>query len=70
MLRLFDELESGQGLRTSDSISILPVYAFRLSPIGEQGLISVDGERVPSGEFQAEVIPGHIRLLTGPMISH
>lgn len=69
MLQLFTDTENGNYLQ-SEHVEYVKVKAFRLEPLKQQktnpngqspssddGAIMVDGERVPYGVIQAEIIP-------------
>lgn len=45
-------------------IVVRAVRAFRIEPSGNNGIITVDGERVDYGPIQAEVFPGLINVMT------
>lgn len=45
-------------------IVVRTVRAFRIEPSGNNGIITVDGERVDYGPIQAEVFPGMINVMT------
>ncbi|KAH8294494.1 hypothetical protein KR044_005276, partial [Drosophila immigrans] len=45
-------------------ICVLPVTAFRIEPCANNGILTVDGERVDYGPIQAEVFPGLINVMT------
>ncbi|KAM8721633.1 hypothetical protein ACLKA7_007505 [Drosophila subpalustris] len=45
-------------------ICVVPVTAFRIEPSGNNGILTVDGERVDYGPIQAEVFPGLINVMT------
>jgi sphingosine kinase len=40
------------------------VRAFRLEPLGSQGIFAVDGERVPYSAIRMEVLPGLARVVS------
>lgn len=45
-------------------IQVVPVTAFRIEPHeGDDGIMTVDGERVGYGPIQAEVIPGLLKVM-------
>lgn len=44
-------------------IQVIPVTAFRIEPQDEEGIITVDGERVGYGSIQAEMFPGLIKVM-------
>lgn len=45
-------------------IVVVPVKAFRIEPSGNNGILTIDGERVDYGPIQAEVFPGLINVMT------
>ncbi|KAH8394073.1 hypothetical protein KR215_002486 [Drosophila sulfurigaster] len=45
-------------------ILVVPVTAFRIEPSGNNGILTIDGERVDYGPIQAEVFPGLINVMT------
>ncbi|GAB6020366.1 hypothetical protein CHUAL_003075 [Chamberlinius hualienensis] len=45
-------------------VEIIPVTAFRLEPITPGGHLTVDGELVPYGPIQAQILPSITRILT------
>ncbi|XP_020809700.1 sphingosine kinase 2 [Drosophila serrata] len=47
----------------NEYVKVLKVRAFRLEPHDNQGIITVDGERVEFGPLQAEVLPGIARVM-------
>ncbi|RZF36056.1 hypothetical protein LSTR_LSTR005872 [Laodelphax striatellus] len=56
------------GLSTGTHVNIaqaefIPVSAFRLEPLSNTSLITVDGERINDNSLQAEIIPGMANVL-------
>ena len=47
---------------TLSDVEIHPVTAFRLVPEANQGLYSLDGERIPTEPVQVEVVRGVLRM--------
>ncbi|XP_013099526.1 sphingosine kinase 2 [Stomoxys calcitrans] len=60
-------LSSGTHLTEAPTahIQVIPVSAFRIEPTEEMedGIMNVDGERVPYGNLQAEIFPGIIKVM-------
>lgn len=56
LLKLFDDTETGVYLN-NPKVEYIPVKAFRIEPLTSQGCFMVDGERVPYGPIQGEVLP-------------
>ncbi|XP_058977879.1 sphingosine kinase 2 [Musca domestica] len=45
-------------------MQVIPVSAFRIEPdLSESGILTVDGEKVPYGNLQAEIFPGLIKTM-------
>ncbi|ALC43016.1 Sk2 [Drosophila busckii] len=49
--------------KNNEFVKVLPVRAFRLEPHDNQGIITIDGERVEFGPLQAEILPGIARVM-------
>lgn len=49
-------LESGEHINCSYA-DVIPVRAFRIQPLSEDGCLTVDGEQIEYGPLQAEVVP-------------
>ncbi|XP_067647634.1 sphingosine kinase 1 [Eurosta solidaginis] len=47
----------------NEYIKMVPVTAFRIEPYGEEGILTVDGERIEFGPLQAEMLPGMVRVM-------
>lgn len=72
LLKLFTKTENGEHLK-NDLVEYVKVKAFRLEPIGlvnndqvqisNKGIMMVDGEMVPTGVIQAEIIPSVGKIL-------
>lgn len=72
LLKLFTKTENGEHLK-SDLVEYVKVKAFRLEPIGlvnndqvqtsNRGIMMVDGEIVPTGVIQAEIMPSMGKIL-------
>ena len=52
---------------TSDYMERIKVKAFRLTPLTDHGIMTVDGEQVPYGPIQAHVMPEAARLMCRPI---
>eukprot|EP00095_Tigriopus_kingsejongensis_P002046 snap_masked-scaffold556_size137522-processed-gene-0.20 protein:Tk02046 transcript:snap_masked-scaffold556_size137522-processed-gene-0.20-mRNA-1 annotation:"sphingosine kinase 1-like" len=47
-----------------EAMEVIPVRAFRIEPLSpSEGILTVDGESVPFGSFQGQIIPQKARLL-------
>ena len=55
--------EHGDG---HDAVERIKVSAFRLTPLTNEGIMTVDGERVPYGPIQGHVMPSAARLMCRP----
>lgn len=63
-------LSSGSHLQIkSDHISLIPVTAFRIEPNGDEGCLTVDGERVEYGPIQGEIFPSLAKVMV-PLFGH
>lgn len=73
LLKLFTDTENGNYLK-HDLVEYVKIKAFRLEPIGQlnanrqvdnsnSGIMMVDGERVPTGIIQAEIMPSMGNIL-------
>ena len=72
LLNLMTMFETGQHLN-SPHIEYVKVKAFRLEPLSNEnaaqqreGVMMIDGERVPCAKVQAEIIPGLANVLNRP----
>merc|ERR1712172_94261 len=45
-------------------VEMIPVRAFRITPLEDRGLMTVDGELVPRGVMQASVLPGMVKVIS------
>ncbi|KAH8261999.1 hypothetical protein KR038_000112 [Drosophila bunnanda] len=65
LLSFLYNMSSGTHLpeENNEYVKVLKVRAFRLEPHDNQGIITVDGERVEFGPLQAEVLPGIARVM-------
>ena len=45
-------------------VEMIPVEAFRVEPSGKTGYLTVDGEVIPWGPLQAQVLPSKGRIIT------
>jgi sphingosine kinase len=70
LAKLFTETETGGHLK-SEFVEYIRIKAFRLEPLDEpvnggrreEKAMMVDGERVPYGPIQGEIIPGLANVL-------
>jgi len=62
VLKILTRLETGQHLDVPGMEHVL-VKAFRIEPLSEKGIVTVDGEQVEYGPIQGEVIPGLSRVM-------
>ena len=44
-------------------VEMIPVRAFRITPLEERGTMTVDGELVERGVMQAAVLPAMVRVV-------
>lgn len=65
LLNFLLNLSSGTHLPTKSNefIRIIPVTAFRIEPTGNEGIITVDGERVEYGVIQGEIFPNVVNVM-------
>lgn len=65
LFKFLISLSSGTHIPTTKNefIQMIPVTAFRIEPSGNQGHLTVDGERVEYGPIQAEIFPGISKVL-------
>ncbi|XP_036325922.1 sphingosine kinase 2 isoform X3 [Rhagoletis pomonella] len=47
----------------NEFIKMVPVTAFRIEPYDNEGILTVDGERIEFGPLQAEILPGMVRVM-------
>ena len=73
LLNLLTLFETGQQLK-SQYVEYVKIKAFRLEPLSNQsaqqreGVMMIDGERVPCAKVQAEIAPGLANILNRPNI--
>lgn len=48
----------------SPYVDVTPIHAFRLQPSQQDGFMTVDGEVIPCGAIQAEVLPSIARVMS------
>ena len=48
----------------SPQVTMIPVRAFRIEPATSNGYMTIDGESVPVGPIQAELLPGAGRVIS------
>lgn len=66
LMRLFLAMEKGTHVQQECSHLIhVPVHAFRLEPLTDKGVLTVDGERVEYGPIQGQVHHSVASLVTG-----
>ena len=62
ILRIMLAFEEGKEMN-DDAAEIVRVKAFRLEPLTEHGILTVDGESVKYGPIQAHVLPSLARIM-------
>jgi sphingosine kinase len=62
LLKLFGDTETGAYLN-SPKVECIPIKAFRIEPLTDQGCFMIDGERVPYGPIQGEVLPSMANVI-------
>jgi sphingosine kinase len=62
LLKVLLSMVNGEYLE-SNLVEYVKVKAFRLEPIDNQGIIMIDGERIPTGVIQGEIAPKIARIL-------
>ncbi|KNC28417.1 hypothetical protein FF38_02126 [Lucilia cuprina] len=65
LMQFLLNMSSGSHLSEAPTthIQVIPVTAFRIEPEDEEGIITVDGERVGYGAIQAEIFPGLMKIM-------
>lgn len=64
LIQLMGMMEKGTHIdHPSPNVELIKVLAFRLEPLGKEGIIMVDGEKVHSDSLQAQVLPGLANLM-------
>ncbi|VDP73719.1 unnamed protein product [Schistosoma curassoni] len=62
-------MSNGQGLQLTSNMDIVKICALRIEPYSKDPVITMlDGELMPSGTFQAEVIPGILNVISGTKV--
>ena len=62
LLKLFNNLEVGNHIQIP-GVEIIPVHAVRISPSNlDIGTLTIDGESIPVGPIQAQVLPSMANL--------
>ena len=62
LLKLLMESESGNHVKIP-GIDIIPVKAFRMVPTdNDSGFLTMDGESIPVGPIQAQIVPSMLNL--------
>merc|ERR1711971_1230194 len=57
------KMESGEHIHLP-GVEMIPVRAFRITPLEDRGLMTVDGESVPRGVMQASVLPAMVKVIS------
>merc|ERR1711953_35725 len=57
------KMESGEHIYLP-GVEMIPVRAFRITPLEDRGLMTVDGELVPRGVMQASVLPAMVKVIS------
>lgn len=66
LIRLFLAMEKGTHFdQVCPHLTHLPVQAFRIEPLTDKGIITVDGERVEYGPIQGQIHRSVANLITG-----
>lgn len=66
LIRLFLAMEKGTHFdQECPHLTLLPVRAFRIEPLTNKGIITVDGERVEYGPIQGQVHHNMANIITG-----
>lgn len=47
----------------NEFVKMVPVTALRIEPYDNEGILTVDGERIEFGPLQAEMLPGIVRVM-------
>ncbi|KAL3317830.1 Sphingosine kinase 2 [Cichlidogyrus casuarinus] len=69
MYQQFDAFSSGYGVRKWSFLDGFEILAFRLTPLDDRkSYLVVDGEVIPYGTVQGEIIPGRFNMLMGPSL--
>ncbi|VDP59148.1 unnamed protein product [Schistosoma mattheei] len=69
LLALGRAMSNGQGLQSTSNMDIVKICALRIEPYSKDSVITMlDGELMPSGTFQAEVIPGILNVISGTKV--
>lgn len=64
LIRIFAAMLSAEPLPDDPALDTVKVRAFRLEPLTPNGNLTVDGEVVPYGPIQAQVLPSMARVMT------
>ena len=62
MLRIMMGFAEGTQINFPEA-EMIPVTAFRMEPLGEKGVMIVDGEQIESGTIQAEILPSFANIV-------
>ena len=63
LLGMFNDMETGN-IKERANLEIVKVKAFRIEPLSEKGIVTVDGEVVDYGPLQAQILPSMARIMT------
>ena len=63
VLSFLISLESGKHVDLP-YVNMLPVRAFRLEPLDDMGVLTIDGERIKTGPVQARVLPSVANVMS------
>lgn len=63
VLTFLISLESGKHVDLS-YVNMVPVRAFRLEPLDDVGVLTIDGERIETGPVQARVLPSVANVMS------
>nr|CAH8876399.1 unnamed protein product [Trichobilharzia regenti] len=66
LIRIAQAISSGKGLKSTPYMDIVQISAVRVDPYPNSSVITMlDGELMPSGVCQAEVMPGYFSVISG-----
>lgn len=65
LLNFLMGMSSGTHVPVTDNefVKMVPVTALRIEPYDNEGILTVDGERIEFGPLQAEMLPGMVRVM-------
>ena len=61
LFKMFFESQKGNHVNYP-GIEVIPVTAFRMVPSENSGFLTMDGESIPVGPIQAQVLPSSLNL--------